>query len=212
MQILVVSPGSRAHTMPRLISCASQSAVEVQFVPISPKQPARQVVPNSSVSAHIVATLPLPQTGEAGKQDTSPSQHVPAQQLPPFGHSPALSHLWRPTAASATFGVKGSRPPTRAAPNNLSALPRESVPLASPLASSSKVRLVVPWLTCAPFPKGRSSLLPHHAVRRPGYLPKLALCRRPLGFAPPPYDGFALLASAHTRMPLAAATFPECLL
>jgi hypothetical protein len=33
-----------------------------------------------------------------------------------------------------------------------------------------------------------------------------------MGFAPPPYDGFALLASAHTRMPFAAATFPECLL
>ena len=196
--------------MPLESGFASQSAVVPQGT-VKP-QPATQVVPNSSVSAHIVATLPLPQTGEAGKQDTSPSQHVPAQQLPPFGHSPALSHLWRPTAASATFGVKGSRPPTRAAPNNLSALPRESVPLASPLASSSKVRLVVPWLTCAPFPKGRSSLLPHHAVRRPGYLPKLALSRRPLGFAPPPYDGFALLASAHTRMPLAAATFPECLL
>jgi hypothetical protein len=29
-----------------------------------------------------------------------------------------------------------------------------------------------------------------------------------MGFAPPPYDGFALLASAHTRMRLAASTFP----
>ncbi len=41
---------------------------------------------------------------------------------------------------------------------------------------------------------------------------RLALSRRPMGFAPPPYDGFAFLASAHTRMHLAAATFPECLL
>jgi hypothetical protein len=33
-----------------------------------------------------------------------------------------------------------------------------------------------------------------------------------MGFAPPPYDGFALLASVHTRMPLATGAFPECLL
>jgi hypothetical protein len=33
---------------------------------------------------------------------------------------------------------------------------------------------------------------PADAVRQPGYLP----ARRPLGFAPPPHDGFALLASA----------------
>jgi hypothetical protein len=32
------------------------------------------------------------------------------------------------------------------------------------------------------------------AVRQPGYLP----ARRSLGFAPPPHDGFALLANAHT--------------
>ena len=139
--------------MPLEISCASQSAVVLQLT-LKP-QPARQVVPNSSVSAHIVATLPLPQGGAEGKQDTvvgpSPPQHVPAQQLPPFVHSPALSHLWRVTAASATFGVKASAPPRRAAPINLSALPRESVPLARPLASSSKDRLVVSWLTCCPL-------------------------------------------------------------
>jgi hypothetical protein len=29
-----------------------------------------------------------------------------------------------------------------------------------------------------------------------------------MGFAPPPYDGFALLASAHTRMRCSASTFP----
>jgi hypothetical protein len=47
-----------------------------------------------------------------------------------------------------------SVPPTRAAPISLSALPRVMLPLASPLASSSKVRLEVCWLTCAPIPKG----------------------------------------------------------
>jgi hypothetical protein len=34
---------------------------------------------------------------------------------------------------------------------------------------------------------------PAHAVRQPGYLP----AKRPLSFAPPPHDRFALLASAH---------------
>jgi hypothetical protein len=29
-----------------------------------------------------------------------------------------------------------------------------------------------------------------------------------MGFAPPPHDGFALLASAHTRMRLSAGIFP----
>ena len=33
-----------------------------------------------------------------------------------------------------------------------------------------------------------------------------------MGFAPPPHAGSALLASAHTRMPLATGAFPECLL
>jgi hypothetical protein len=32
---------------------------------------------------------------------------------------------------------------------------------------------------------------PADAVRQPGYLP----ARRPLGFAPPPHDGFALLVA-----------------
>jgi hypothetical protein len=40
------------------------------------------------------------------------------------------------------------------------------------------------------------------AVRQPGYLP----ARRPLGFAPPPHDGFALLASAHGCAYLATNT------
>src|SRR5918998_227368 len=56
---------------------------------------------------------------------------------------------------------------------------------------------------CHPLPplsRKDGALLPHHAVRRPGYLPT----RRPMGFAPPPHDEFALLASAHTRMRLLA--------
>jgi hypothetical protein len=66
--------------------------------------------------------------------------HVPlVKQLP-------LSHWWLwlhfPPAglglAQAIPGMEASEPPTRAAPINLSALPREMLPLASPLASSSK--------------------------------------------------------------------------
>src|SRR5215217_9305287 len=45
-----------------------------------------------------------------------------------------------------------------------------------------------------PLPSLRAELCgPAAAVRQPGYLP----ARRPLGFAPPPHDGFAFLASAH---------------
>ena len=51
---------------------------------------------------------------------------------------------------------------------------------------------------------------PAAAVRQPGYL---SAQLRPLGFAPPPYEGFALLASAHTRMRLACKHIPyACLL
>jgi hypothetical protein len=61
----------------------------------------------------------------------------------------------RSAAASPMPTTDASVPPTRAAPINLSALPREMEPLASPLASSSKVRLEVSWLTCCPlYPKG----------------------------------------------------------
>src|SRR5215212_3183490 len=45
-----------------------------------------------------------------------------------------------PSWAAATRGTEASAPPTRAAPINLSALARETSPLASPLASSSKER------------------------------------------------------------------------
>src|SRR5215208_8173870 len=113
-------------------------------------------------------------------------------------------------APASPMPSDASQPPTRAAPITLRALPRVRLPSASPLANSSKKPSSLA-IGAASSHKG-GALLPHHAVRRPGYLPKLALSRRPMGFAPPPYDGFALLASAHTRIPLAAATFPECLL
>jgi len=59
---------------------------------------------------------------------------------------------------------------------------------------------------CHPLPslphKG-GALSPRRSVRRPGCLPYTLIGdtdrRRPVGFAPPPHDGFALLAGA-TRM------------
>ena len=80
--------------------------------------------------------------------------HLPSTQLP-------LLHWWLWLhflsaglgLAQAMPGMEASTPPTRVAPINLSALPRERLPLASPLASSSKERLDVSWLTWSPFPR-----------------------------------------------------------
>jgi hypothetical protein len=69
-------------------------------------------------------------------------------------------------AAPAIPGMEASVPPTRAAPINLSALPRVRLPLASPLVSSSKEWFEVCWLTCAPFPKGRDSGKPRPVEQR----------------------------------------------
>ena len=46
--------------------------------------------------------------------------------------------LFPPPDAHAMPGKEAKAPPTSAPPSNLSALPLERVPLASPLASSSK--------------------------------------------------------------------------
>ena len=48
-----------------------------------------------------------------------------------------------------------SAPPTMAAPINLSALRREMLPLASPLANSSKKRSLASGDIGSPYPKGR---------------------------------------------------------
>src|SRR5918995_4601920 len=65
----------------------------------------------------------------------------------------------------------------------------------------SYIRLILRRLCCAkdgtrahcvpPFPKVGLSLKPYRSVRQPGYLPN----EGPLGFAPPPHDGFAFLAA-----------------
>src|SRR5215204_1004751 len=59
------------------------------------------------------------------------------------------------------------------------------------------------WATSAPSSLRAEHCCPTAAVRQPGYLP----AKRPLGFASPPHNGFALLASA-TRMRLLTGTLP----
>jgi hypothetical protein len=90
------------------------------------------------------------------------------------------------SAPASRMPSDASVPPTRAAPINLSALPRESVPLASPLASSSKERLVVSWLTCCPHsPKGGTrGLAPAQLYNEDKYEGLQALAQLPRNHIP----------------------------
>jgi hypothetical protein len=99
----------------------------------------------------------LPQESPFGRHPRPPPTQVPPLEQLPLQHWLSLLQClpWRlqpggSAAAIPPMPTDASVPPTRAAPINLSALPREMLPLASPLASSSKVRLEVSWLTCAP--------------------------------------------------------------
>ena len=83
---------------------------------------------------------------------------------------------------------------------SLSARRRLRESSASALARSSKERSLLVWssfgIVCLLPVRRRSSVAPpRFSAPR---LPPKASSRRPLGFAPPPYDGFALLASAYT--------------
>jgi len=62
-------------------------------------------------------------------------------------------------------------------------------------AACPRSQKVSTWAASAPSSEAGASLPRRSAVRQPGYLPT----RRPLGFAPLPHDGFALLASAHAN-------------
>ena len=125
----------------------------------SNKHPAVQPAHSVSLVQGLAHVPLLSSTVPAGQ-----AAHVRSTQLP-------LQHWWfflhfllrglHSSSAAATPPSDPSVPPTRAAPISLSALPRESVPLASPLVSSSKVWLVDSWLTCLPpFPEGRDSSAP----------------------------------------------------
>jgi hypothetical protein len=105
----------------------------------------------SAVAQEAPTLAPFSQTQFIELKVTA-GAHVPLTQRP-LAHCLLRWHL-APSGlglAQARPGMEASVPPRRAAPISLSALPRDSVPLASPLASSSKVRLAVSWLTCCPL-------------------------------------------------------------
>jgi hypothetical protein len=153
--------------------------------PSDPHRPARaplQKGPPGSLANEQIAPRGAPQSGQSSGLSQGIA-HVPLlSRTLPDGHGSAfgalaqvpLTHLrlqhcssflhffpsrLQPggSAAASPMPSDASAPPTTAAPINLSALRRESVPLASPLASSSKERLVVCWLTCCPYPEGRAT-------------------------------------------------------
>src|SRR5215207_2688169 len=80
--------------------------------------------------------------------------HLSPQRVCPSEH--------QSSSAQATPGMEPSALPTRRPPINLRALRRDTLPLARALASSSKERLVVCWLTGTPYPRreGLNPLVP----------------------------------------------------
>ena len=88
--------------------------------------------------------------------------HVPPTHLP-LQHCVSLLHAFplrlQPigSAPASPMPNDASVPPRRAAPINLSALLLVMLPLASPLASSSKEWLEVCWLTCCPYHEWRDT-------------------------------------------------------
>jgi hypothetical protein len=103
-------------------------------------------------------SLALAQVTPFSWQAQVPLLEVPLLEQMPLQHCLSFLHffpsgLHRSSAPASPIPSDASVPPTRAAPISLSALPREMLPLASPLASSSKERLVVSWLTASPFPR-----------------------------------------------------------
>src|SRR5215211_5500781 len=94
--------------------------------------------PNRSVLHSPLQHGPL--AVQARPADTHGAQ-VPLEEQLPLAHCLSCLHL-APSGllglAKAMPGMEASAPPTRAAPINLSALPLVRVPVASPLASSSR--------------------------------------------------------------------------
>jgi hypothetical protein len=107
----------------------------------------------------------LPSARTAQLQSSGHLRHVKVPLHTPLKHSPELHWSSRlhflPAglglgAASAIPEMEANAPPTRAAPINLSALPRERLPLASYVASTSKENaLLLQGTSSTPFPKGR---------------------------------------------------------
>src|SRR5688500_3119713 len=87
-------------------------------------------------------------------------------------------------AAASPMPTDARAPPTRAAPINLSALPREMLPLASPLASSSKELSVDSLAICRLLPEETGLLSPavlRNVVKYEGLQRLAQLPRIPLG-------------------------------
>jgi hypothetical protein len=100
------------------------------------------------------------------------SEHLPLAQLR-LQHT--LSFVQRfpvrlqpgRSAAASPMPSDASVPPMSAAPINLSALPREMLPLAISVASASKDRSLSCGDTGSPFPKGRDSSAPPRYITQP---------------------------------------------
>jgi hypothetical protein len=82
-----------------------------------------------------------------------PPEQLPLQHCVPFLHAFPLRLHPGGSAEASRMPTDASAPPTRAAPINLSALPREMLPLASPIASSSKECSLACGGIGSPFPK-----------------------------------------------------------
>src|SRR5215211_5828311 len=96
----------------------------------------------SSGPQQTVAPLALQHLGASAKQHCGcpprPLQQKPSSQQKRPGPQILVPEGHGGTTPKATPGMEANAPPTRAAPISLSALPRERVPLASPLARASK--------------------------------------------------------------------------
>jgi hypothetical protein len=149
---------------------------------LHPTKPGKPPSTHTSPSRHAVqspglsATTGEIQTGSPVIRSVSQAHCGSPGQ--PGGHiGPAAAHTRTPRSGSSTHcplahwwlwlhlapsglglaqaipGMEASVPPTRAAPNSLSALPRDKVPLESPTASSSKELAPVRRLAIGyPFP------------------------------------------------------------
>jgi hypothetical protein len=110
---------------------------QVRLVPVPQTCALGQHVPLTQVAPVWQHSVPQ------GVVSDGQAAHLPPSQLP-LQHCVSLLQFFpsrlQPggAAAASPMPSDASVPPTRAAPINLSALPRERVPLASPIASSSK--------------------------------------------------------------------------
>ena len=140
------------------------------------KSPVAQIDPGIDRQASHEATQ-FPEQAQNGSPPPTGVTNSPPHTSPP--HRPSthrpLAH-WKlclhfaPSGllglAEAMPGMEASAPPTRAAPINLIALPREMLPLAIPLASSSKECSLACGDIVSPFPVGRGSSAPPKVTQR----------------------------------------------